>query len=314
MRSLERVLDMAADRAIRLIPTLFPVRLLSVVSVPEWTLELQGEPGQRVLIGHSFSRRPIRNPFRDERVREAQLRQVAEVVGAFADHPAVLEWLLGDQMTAACQPASASAFEEWLGVLTEVARGAGARQPLRHGVSAADVVRSAQIDLSAMRRLGVGVQVADDWQAPWARGAGSWWPAFLAGYATRLSGAPAIVSNLNPSRDGSRSGDPAGAEQVAQAASLIREVGGGGCVAPFLFDFHDTLRSSPLFAAEPWALHAGLFRADGTPRESAQAWSDLAQRQDPVLPVPDTFPAPDPELRARDPETIARECFETFTQ
>src|SRR5205814_10134251 len=47
MRSLERVLDLAADRAICLVPTLFPLRLLSVVSVPEWTLELQGEPGKR---------------------------------------------------------------------------------------------------------------------------------------------------------------------------------------------------------------------------------------------------------------------------
>lgn len=321
MRSLEHVLDMAADRGVRVMLTLFPVEIAGLLWLPSWALSLDSSSNRPVLSGHSLTRRGAGDLFHDPAIVQAEVRLVRELVGAFRDHPAISGWVLGARMTSAVRPASAAGFEEWLGTLADAARSAGSAQPLWHAFSSRDLVTSSAVDPSVLSHLGVRLLLVDDWQASWAGGAGAWWIAFLSGYAARLTASPPLVANVGLCTLTTASWPSESCVEEARAAhcadealTRARETGAGGCIAAFLFDFRAELLRSPPFSYDARQLTRGLLHPDRSPKEAAVVWRDRAREHLKLLSVPGQFPAPDPELRQSDPEGVARECFEAFTR
>jgi hypothetical protein len=221
-------------------------------------------------------------------------------------------------MGAASQPASPGAFEEWLGLMAEAARASGARQPLWHGLSIRDVILSRTLPCAVLGRLGLRPQVIDGWRPTWAGGSEEWLP-FIAAYASSLARSPAVLTNLGLcTRWPGQSGPPGCVSESAAAASAERllgalhDVGAGGACAAALFDYSSALVRSPVLGDDPGNANRGLLHPDGTPKEAAGIWAQLARSSPAVRPLPSGFPLPDPDLAARSPEQVARECFEAM--
>jgi hypothetical protein len=101
-------------------------------------------------------------------------------------------------------------------------------------------------------------------------------------------------------------------ETAARVLEGIRDAGGRGCVADYLFDFSPNLASSPPFTDDPKLLRNGLIGVDGRPKPVGAAWPVLSRDASIGLPEAWRFPEVDVELREREPESVARESFESF--
>lgn len=321
MRRLEQVLDVAADRGTRFLLILFPVEVGSLLWLPPWALSSDSSAGRPVVSGHHLSRWESLNLFSDPRMVAAETRLVRELVGAFGDHPAAAGWVLGDRLGQASAPPSAAAFEEWLGTMAEAARASGQQPALWHGLAGRDVVRSRQIDPSALARLDIHALVTWQRELPWAPGVGADWPAFLAGYTTRLVGAPAVLADIGRCTTDrvfvpdSQCVDQAEAARLdEEVVTAVRNVGGGGVAAAALLDFSASLGRTLPFRENPAELTRGLFFADRRPKEAAELWSDVSRAAIVPRPVPDALSPVDSEERLRDPEGVARDCFAQFTR
>lgn len=319
LHSLETTLTVAEDFQMQLSIVVFPVKQGDLLCAPSWALADLDHGAGRTLTGHSLSRRPLRDVFRDPVMLQAEAFFVREIVHAFTDHPAIAGWVLGEHMSAATAPGTRPAFEEWIGTLAESARASRCREPLWHAVSARDLIESAFLEPGSLAPLDVRLRVADDWRPWWARGGGETWQAFLVGYATCLSGHPAVITNLGScagDEESHLSGttrDQRAAEALERVVPLLAGVGGGGGAGTSLFDFSASLAASPPFDREPRLLDSGCFRRDGTIKQTGRVWSDLFDAGLEVQSLPGAFPSPNLNERRARPEAVARECFEAFS-
>ena len=318
MRSIEQVLDGAADRDLLLLPVLFPMEVAGMAMAPDWVLEPGGEPGRLVLAGNVLTHRPLRDIMSDEDMVRAQVRAVSEMTGAFAGHPALAGWVLGSHIFDVSPPSSATAFGQWLSRLVD-AVSMRSFTSLWHGVSARTVVLANTFDTSVLSDLGVGLRVAADWHPAWAAGSGRWWLAFLAAYARQLTGAPSVINDAGtctvrydvPGTHGCVD-ETAAANWLEDVLPFLHEAGGGGCETHFI-DLDVELRRAPPYDRQPGALSRGLLRVDRTPKPQALAGAQFALQNAQVRPLPDNFPGVDPDLRLRSPESVARDSFEAWT-
>lgn len=308
MRNLEQVLRLAADRGISLTVTLFPVHLFGVTFVPE--LALADEGGQRgaVMCGSSTSHRPVRNLFRDPRAVRAQLILIREVVGEFADHPAVLGWVLGDGMTAVTAPEDREELEAWLARVVESVASTRNARPLWHAVSARDVALNPHLDLSALGRSGLAAWLIVDWRPSWAADAAATWESFLTAYTAGMTGFPAVLS-AGCGSETARQVQPASARTL----DAVWSAGAAGYELDAAFDLGDDVARVDLLQPAGSCLKQGMFSADGTPKDldvvSLLADADRVARSPAQL-----TSIPDARERAEDPEGVLRSCFAAFTR
>jgi len=306
MRNLEQVLRLAADRGISLTVTLFPVQLFGVAFVPELALADEGGQRDAVLCGSSTSRRPVRNLFRDPRVVRAQLFLIREVVGEFADHPAVLGWVLGDGMASVTAPEDREQLEAWLGRIVEAVTSTRNARPLWHAVSVRDLALNPHLDLSALGRSGLAAWLGVDWRPGWAADTSATWESFLTVYTAGMTGFPAMLSA------GCR---PETAGQVPPAPARILDAvwsaGAAGYELAAAFDFGADVARVDLLQPAGICLKQGLFSADGTPKDLDVV--DLLSDTDRVARAPEQLTSlPDARERAEDPEGVIRSCFAAF--
>lgn len=71
-------------------------------------------PVRQIVHGREETRYRLRDPFEDEKMTQAQRRLFHEVIGFYADHPAVFGWSLGHELDRARPPRAADAAGEWL--------------------------------------------------------------------------------------------------------------------------------------------------------------------------------------------------------
>jgi len=308
MRNLEQVLRLAADRGISLTVTLFPVHLFGVTFVPELALSDEGGQRDAVLCGSSTSRRPVRNLFRDPRVVRAQLFLIREVVGEFADHPAVLGWVLGDGMASVTAPEDREQLEAWLARVVESVTSTRNARPLWHAVSARDVALNPQLDLSALGRSGLAAWLVVDWRPSWAADASATWESFLTVYTAAMTGSPAVLS---------AGCMPATAEQVqpapARTLDAVWSAGAAGYELDAAFDSSDDVARVDLLRPAGSCLKQGIFSADGTPKD-LEVVGLLANANRVARPPAHLVSVPDAGERAEDPEGVIRSCFAAFTR
>ncbi len=84
---------------------------LPVAALPETP---PGLPVRQIVHGREETRYRLRDPFEDEKMVRTQRRLFREVIGFYADHPAVFGWSLGHELDRARPPRAADAASEWL--------------------------------------------------------------------------------------------------------------------------------------------------------------------------------------------------------
>lgn len=159
MRALEQTLDLAADARLRVVPSLLPLAVAGAIHLPAWTTAaslaadmVMATKFGPLLIVRSESRPPlvwertvhdteVRDLWTNPAMRAAQRKLIGEVVGYFADHPALLGWELGSGLELARIPASADAAAEWLAETVEALREHGARGPLFYAATLRALLR-----------------------------------------------------------------------------------------------------------------------------------------------------------------------------
>lgn len=118
------VLDAAEEANLRALPVLFTGYAAGALWYPAWALE-EGTPDHhvpRLLVhGREVKGYRVKDFYEDQGMLEAQRRFLREVVGYYADHPAVWGWELGGEPERARLARATGAAEEWWGTLANLA-------------------------------------------------------------------------------------------------------------------------------------------------------------------------------------------------
>src|SRR5229473_388825 len=126
MNNLEKVLEIAADLKLRCVPTLFTGHMSGYNWLPHWALELTG-PNQTpfaIVSNDTVVDRQVKSIFSDPALIEAQELQARTLAEAFAKHPAILFWDLGNETSNVEVPRDDETAAGWAVRMTEAIKGA----------------------------------------------------------------------------------------------------------------------------------------------------------------------------------------------
>lgn len=159
LRMLEQTLEQASDAGLRVVPTLFPLAVAGAIHLPSWAtaasyaadltlstkfgplLIVRNEKRPPLVWEHTRHETEVRDLWTNPAMRAAQRLLIAEVVGNFADHPALHGWELGSGIELARTPSSAEVVTEWLGETIEIAREHRAQGPIFYSATLRSLVR-----------------------------------------------------------------------------------------------------------------------------------------------------------------------------
>ncbi len=139
LRSLERLLDAANAAALQVVPGIASTTFHGSICLPAWatgselrrtpqgTLQMiADQPPRSVLYDGSYHSAPVRDLYSSRSMLAAQHTLIDEVIGNFAQHPAIIGWQLGAGIEYARLPTSPEIASAWLASLAERARMRGA--------------------------------------------------------------------------------------------------------------------------------------------------------------------------------------------
>jgi hypothetical protein len=159
LRSLEQTLDLAADARLRVVPSLMPLAIAGAIHLPAWTtaaslaadmvmatkfgplLIVRSESQPPLIWERTAHQTEVRDLWTNPAMREGQRKLIAEVVGYFADHPALRGWEIGSGIELARLPSSSDAAAEWLAETAESMREHGARGSLFYAATLRSLLR-----------------------------------------------------------------------------------------------------------------------------------------------------------------------------
>ncbi|MDE3076632.1 MAG: cellulase family glycosylhydrolase [Chloroflexota bacterium] len=146
MNNLEQVLEAADDLKLRAVPTLFTGHMSGHNWLPHWVTEM-GDNQSRfpIVTNEGVTNRRIRALFADPAMLEAQLLHASSLANAFAKHPAILFWDLGNESSNVDIPPSEEAAAEWAARLAEAIRSANPQAPVSCGCHAEDLERDRRL-------------------------------------------------------------------------------------------------------------------------------------------------------------------------
>ncbi|NJN17859.1 MAG: hypothetical protein HC822_17070 [Oscillochloris sp.] len=140
LRGLERALTLADDFKLRVVVGLLAASTAGVFHLPDWAVGLRLPLGKRpaplvipdraplVLAGDRYRRQPLRDLYADPELRAAIDMLLRELIGAFAQHPAIEAWLPAMDLPQLLPFANQRAAADWYVALAERARALGARR------------------------------------------------------------------------------------------------------------------------------------------------------------------------------------------
>lgn len=299
VRNLERVLDLAADRGLRAMPTFFTGHMSGVNFVPAWLLGgvRRADPRFRLVSDGRVVQGRLRDYYTEPALLDAQRLLLRTVLGDLRDHPAVYAWDLGNEHDNVLRPRSADAAGAWIETLLGAAREADPAHPVTFGFHGEDVESDKGVRLTDLGpRLDLVTMHGYAAYAAWGRGPlDATVPPFVLTLASALAGRPVLMSEFGLPT--TLPGEPAhevearrlgGAAAVyladeEQAAAHVRDLVDGlhaqGALGAFYWCFADY--DPAAWAAPPldWAMHErtfGLVRSDLAPKRHAQVLREIA--------------------------------------
>ncbi len=140
---LARFLEIAGDRNLAVMVSLFTGHLGGVIWLPPWMLLASTEQGRFPVFSLDKVRlNKIRNPYSDPGVMEAQIFFLREVMNAVSGHPALCAWNLGNEPCLWSVPPDQSSATLWLQAMTETLKEKNDDIPVTMGLHVDDVTGS----------------------------------------------------------------------------------------------------------------------------------------------------------------------------
>ncbi len=159
---LVRVLEMAVDKNLNAILTLFTGHAGGLNWLPPWMLRAStGKRHLQVFSQNKVRSNEPRNPYSDPEVMEAQIFFLRELSGAVSGHPALLAWNLGNEPSLWAVPPDEFSARLWLQAMSETLREKDDDVPLTLGLGVEDLAKNGGLTLRLVaRRLDyVGIRV-----------------------------------------------------------------------------------------------------------------------------------------------------------
>ena len=309
MNNLERVLQLADDLGLRVVPVLFTGHMSGCNWLPYWATEIGDNPSRfTTIVNDSVANRFTRHIFSDPAMVEAQELQARVLAGAFAQHPAILFWDLGNESSNVVLPPSEEVAAQWANRLGEAIHSAASGALVSCGLHSQD--------LEADRRLSpLSMAESNDFlcmhgysvYASWAKAPlDSDVCPFLSILTESLGRKPVLFEEFGvctaeqgaaghfvdiATRGGRLHQYLAGEDEAATYyEEVLEKLWNAGSLGAFAWCWADY--DPALFGAPPLNTHVhersfGLIRADGSPKPMAEVIQRVARERRPLRPLPE---------------------------
>ncbi len=140
MRNLSRVLDIASDLELLIIPTFFIGHMSGINWLPEWLLE--DTPHDRFLTyssGRVIDRR-ARNIYEDKEILEAEKLLLDSVTGEFDDSPVIYAWDISNEIDNVRIPRTPDIGRKWVKFIYKTIK-ENSSKPITFGIHQEDIDR-----------------------------------------------------------------------------------------------------------------------------------------------------------------------------
>ena len=254
LRDVETFLGIAAECDLQVVPVLFAQTVGDAVLLPRYAVA-RGERrrGVRVISDGIVEKGAARDLWDDPLMLEVEVMWLEEMLRAFANHPALLAWDLGNDPATVCRPVRIAHVEAWARLMGGRVR--ATQDPCWLTLGADDVLtaRGMRLGVVAPHLDALGLTSAHD-DPPWV--------AFLLRLAQRLAESDTPLYAVSSIAAGS--GD------------LLERLPEDGAVAALAAQWCD-LGERP--AAElPDLATAGIAEADGELKPHGEVWAGFARR------------------------------------
>ena len=143
---LVKLLEMADDKSLGVIPTLFAGHEAGIIWLPPWMLTAS-KAGARFQV---FSQNKVRgnkprNPYSDPEVMEKQIFFLRELLVAVSGHPALLAWNLGNEPYRWAVPPDEFSMRLWLQAMTETLKEKDDKVLVSLGLSVEDLLEGREL-------------------------------------------------------------------------------------------------------------------------------------------------------------------------
>lgn len=142
-------LEMADDKSLTVIPTLFTGHVAGLNWLPPWMLMAsEARAHFQVFSQNKVRSNKPRNPYSDPEVMEKQIFCLRELLGAVAGHPALLAWNLGNEPYRWAVPPDEFSASLWLQAMTETLKENGDDVSVTLGLSVEDLSENRELTTS----------------------------------------------------------------------------------------------------------------------------------------------------------------------
>jgi len=319
---LVKLMELAGDRGLKVMPTLFTGYAAGLTWLPPWMLLAStAEETQEIFsLGKVRSLKP-KNPFEDTEVIEAQVYFLRELLNAVSGHPALFAWDLGNEPSRWANPPDETAVSIWFQAVTETLRERAGSVPITLGLGAQDLEENPRLDINLPSRyvdyLSLHVY---PYRLPWAAGPLDPGPLpFLASVAQWLTKKPVLLQEFGvPTAAVLRQGplteelpkdayfvnEEDAARFAEKSLALLRRFTMIGAFWGSYGDYHPTLWTRPPLDRNVPERFSGLIRHDGSPKVAATLFNPAAEGGHSEVPAgwlditeEEYLRAPEPQLR-----------------
>jgi endo-1,4-beta-mannosidase len=309
MSNLEKVLEIADDLKLRCVPTLFTGHMSGYNWLPHWALELVGPNQTRfpIVSNDAVVDRAVKSVFSDPAMLEAQELQARTLADAFAKHPAILFWDLGNETSNVEIPVSEDVAAEWGNRIAEAIKAANSAALVSCGLHSEDLDKDRRLSPLSMAE-------SNDFLCMHGYSIYSSWAKdkldsdvcpFLNVLTESLGRKPVLFEEFGictaaPGRAGhyldlpTRSGPlhqyfASEDEAAGYFEEVLDKLWNAGSIGAFAWCYADYDQS--LFGAPPCNTHLhertfGIVRADGSLKPAAEILQRFAADPKPIRPLP----------------------------
>ncbi|HYA01435.1 MAG TPA: hypothetical protein VEK76_13965 [Candidatus Binatia bacterium] len=281
LSELGSLLTAAQVGGLRIIPVLFVQAHGDCLLLPgRAVLRSRARRGVRILADGLQEPGGPRDPWTDPLMLELADRWSRAMAGAFAGHPAIAAWDLGDDPASVARPRRSADMGAWARLVAEPLRSRGDTVQMTFGAGDVSLARGVRLAPLAAQldRLQISVRPAQLRRLRLPEAAGL---CFIAQLAQSLAAVPSCPVGLTVSLPSVRD-DAEGIEEnaaptvITNLVERLRDAGISGLIANRWTDLRPRLGERAPYDRARWLLHAGLVRDDGSAKPLLAAWSGVA--------------------------------------
>jgi hypothetical protein len=288
LRDFERLLAVASDLALQVIPVLFIQTLGGCVMVPAYAIDVDARrPGLRVISGAVQQPGGPRYLYTDPLMLETCVRWIDEMLAAFAGHPAIAMWDLGHDPAGGVRPHRIEHVRSWTALLSGRIHDREERCMLT--LSADDLVTARAMRPALVAELvdAVGVDLT---RAALAQAGGITDPssaAFLVQLAQSLAGDAPLIAHvgahhavdIGDDESDDDDTDASARTYTAAAVDALMNLGCAGVFASMWSSPGPRALAVPPFDNDTDLRTLGVVDAGGSPTAFGSVWLEQTRRE-----------------------------------